>query len=115
MEIIKEIEVDASTEEVWRFLSDRDELAGWVGEEVRRADVDQLDDARRLAWTWAPDGVETTVEVELIDVGDRTRVRVVERGSLASARACSVGDAWDDRLFGLEVRCLADRLSVLAR
>jgi uncharacterized protein YndB with AHSA1/START domain len=114
MEIIREIELDAAPDDVWRLLSDRDELAAWVGDEVRRATVDQLDDGRRLAWTWAPDGVETSVEVELIEVGERTRVRVVERGALASARACSVGDAWDDRLFGLEVRCLGDRFALLA-
>jgi uncharacterized protein YndB with AHSA1/START domain len=115
MEITREIELDAPVADVWRLLSDPDELAGWVGEEVRNARLDRHQDDRRVAWTWAPDGVETTVEIEIVecepgDGDERTLLRVVERGAVASARACSIGDAWDDRLFGLEVRCVTDRL-----
>ena len=45
MEITKEIELDAPADEVWRLLSDDDELAGWVGDEVRAADIARHDDA----------------------------------------------------------------------
>jgi uncharacterized protein YndB with AHSA1/START domain len=103
VEVTREITVHADADEVWRFLSDREELAGWVGDEVRSADVRLGDNA--VSWTWAPDGVESAVELTLVTEPDRTTVRVTERR--AGARACSVGDAWDERLFGLELRCLA--------
>jgi uncharacterized protein YndB with AHSA1/START domain len=106
MEITREITVDADADEVWRFLSDPDELAGWVGDEVRTAAVDV--GTSGLTWTWAPGGVESTVELTLVEQDGRTTVRVTERrpGATSAARACSLGDAWDERLFGLELRCL---------
>lgn len=102
MEVTREITVDAGADDVWPLLSDPDELAAWVGEEVRTADIRVGDGS--LTWTWSPDGVESTVELTVVEEADRTTVRVVERR--ASARACSIGDAWDDRLLGLELRCL---------
>ena len=39
MEVTREITVDVDADEVWRFLSDPEELAGWVGDEVRSAHV----------------------------------------------------------------------------
>jgi Polyketide cyclase / dehydrase and lipid transport len=115
MEITREIELDAPADDVWRLLTDPDELAGWVGDEIREAEVQRRDDTRTVTWTWAPHGVETRVEVELVESGDHSVLRVVERGPFAAARACSLGDAWDDRLFGLEVRCLADRFALVVR
>ena len=105
MEVTREITVDVDAEEVWRFLSDPEELAGWVGDEVRTADVRLGDFAVR--WTWAPDGVESTVELTVVTEPEGTTVRVTERRAGGGARGCSIGDAWDERLFGLELRCLA--------
>lgn len=98
-EIRREIVLDTDVEDVWALLSDPDELAGWVGDEVRDARVAWGD--RSLTWTWAPDGVESTVEVTLTEVGARTLVRVVERsaGAVCSLRI-------DDALLGLELRAL---------
>ena len=109
MEVTREITVDADADEVWRLLSDPDELAGWVGDEVRTAAVHVGTDT--LTWTWAPDGVASTVELTLVEEGERTTVRVTERR--AGARACSIGDAWDDRLLGLELRCLTRTLALV--
>ena len=116
MEVIRELEIDAPADEVWALLEDPDELAAWVGDDVRRAELAPLvDGERRRSWRWAPDGVASDVEVAVEEAGERTRVRVVERvaapaapgpSARASARACVSGDAWDDRLFGLEVRWL---------
>lgn len=112
MEVTREITVDADLDEVWRFLSDPDELAGWVGDEVRTADVHVGDGG--LTWTWAPDGVESTVELTLVEAEAGTTVQVTERRPTGGARAsCSIGDAWDDRLFGLEVRCLTRALATI--
>ena len=109
MEYFREITLDADADEVWRLLSDHDELAAWVGDEVRGAAIRTGDGV--VSWTWAPDGVASTVELTLATEGERTTVRVVEHRPMATAgaRACSIGDAWDDRLFGLELRCLTQR------
>ncbi len=106
MEVIREITLDTAADEVWRLLSDPEELAAWVGDEVRDAAVRTGEGV--VSWTWAPDGVASTVELTLAEDGGRTTVRVVERRPVATsgARACSIGDAWDDRLLGLELRCL---------
>lgn len=106
MEISREVTLDATADEVWALLTDPDELAAWVGEEVRAADV--AIGTAGLAWTWSPDGVSSSVELTVVETDDGTTVRVTERrtGAIAGARACSVGDAWDDRLLGLELRCL---------
>ena len=104
MEVTREITVDADLDEVWRFLTDPDELAGWVGDDVRTADV--RFGTGRVSWTWAPDGVESAVELTVVEDDGRTTVRVTERRAGGASARCSIGDAWDERLFGLEVRCL---------
>lgn len=107
MEVTREITLDADIDEVRRLVADPDELAGWVGDELRDASVEFGVDGAR--WTWAPDGVPSSVEVTFVGDGERTTVRVVERRpgpATSSARACTIGDAWDDRLLGLELRCL---------
>lgn len=108
MEITRELDLDTPADDVWRLLTDPDELAGWVGDEVRGAPVTTDPAGRRLSWTWAPDGVESTVEVTVVEEGERTRVHVTERTAgvpTASARACSLA-RWDDALFALEWRAV---------
>lgn len=111
MEVTREITVDSEPDEVWRLLADPDELAAWVGDEVRAADVRVGSDG--LSWTWAPDGVESTVELAVVEVDGATTVRVTERRAGGARASCSIGDAWDDRLFGLEVRCLTRALAAI--
>jgi hypothetical protein len=63
---------------------------------------------RRLTWTWAPDGVASTVEVTVVEDGEHTRVHVTERTAglaTASARACSMA-RWDAACLALELRAL---------
>jgi uncharacterized membrane protein len=107
MQVIRELELDNPADEVWRLLSDREELAAWVGDEVRSAPVSGDGDSHRLTWTWSPDGVESTVEITVTGDGDRSVVRVVETAGVAisSARACAV-QRWDDALLTLELRAL---------
>ena len=95
MEITREIELDAPADEVWRLLSDHDELAGWVGDEVRarRRRPPRRRPAHR--WTWAPDGVESTVEVELVEArrphGAQGRRARTARRAPAPARSATPG------------------------
>ena len=108
MEITRDVDLDASVEDVWRLLTDPDELAGWVGDEVRSAPVTHDRDGHRISWTWSPDGVESTVELTVVEEGDRTRVQVTERTAgvpTASARACTLA-RWDDAFLALELRAL---------
>lgn len=107
MELVREITVDADADEVRRLLTDAEELAAWVGDEVRLADVRV--GRTGVAWTWSPDGVESTVEVTIAESDAGTTVRVVERRATGARASCSIGDAWDDRLLGLELRCLGLR------
>jgi hypothetical protein len=105
MEMTRTIELDAGIDEVWRFLADPEELAGWVGEEVRGTVVDRDAVGRRLTWCWAPDGVESTVELTVTADGDRTYVTVVER-TAGPAPVCSRA-RWDGALLDLELRALS--------
>lgn len=109
MELIREITVDADADEVRRLLTDVDELAAWVGDEVRLADVR----VGGVEWTWSPDGVESTVEVTIAESDAGTTVRVVERRASGTRASCSIGDAWDDRLLRLELRCLGLRRALI--
>jgi uncharacterized protein YndB with AHSA1/START domain len=110
MEITRELDLDAPADDIWRLLTDPDELAGWVGDEVRGAPVFSDPDTHRLTWTWAPDGVESTVELVVVEEEGRSRVQVTERTPertkpTASARACCIA-RWDDALLALERRAL---------
>jgi uncharacterized protein YndB with AHSA1/START domain len=93
MEITREIELDAPPEEVWRALTDPDELEQWFANDVelepevggegtfrwddgdeRHAVVEEVDPERRFAFTW--DGGHVVIELEEIPAG--TRVVVIE-------------------------------------
>lgn len=94
----QQIDLDASVDEVWRSLTDPDELAEWLGADVdldvvtagagritepdgtvRQVLVTDVDPGRRLAWHWWADGGElSTVEFTLEPLVDATRLRVIE-------------------------------------
>jgi len=93
MEVTREIELDAPPDEVWRALTDADELEQWFANEVelepevggegvfrwddgdeRHAVVEEVEPERRFAFTW--DDSRVVIELEEIPTG--TRVVVVE-------------------------------------
>jgi uncharacterized protein YndB with AHSA1/START domain len=130
MEIVREVTLDAPADEVWRLLTDEDELAGWLADsatvdlrpggaaefvdagEVRRARIDEVDEGRRLRLVWWPEtdtagASEVTFTLDPAEAG--TRLVVVERrpGGVSLAGRAHGEAAWDRRLFSLELRCLA--------
>jgi uncharacterized protein YndB with AHSA1/START domain len=126
-EVTREVVVDASLEDVWRLVTDEAELATWMadavrldprpggevrfteGEDVRVGRVTEVDEARRLQLVWWPEGggpaSEVTLTVERVAEG--TRLVVAERvtGGVG-LKGRSMASMWDDRLLGLELRCL---------
>ena len=93
----QEIDLDADAADVWRAISDLDELAAWLGGSIdvvmrpgevgsivdddgTRYDVlvTDVEDGRRVAWHWwAAHGELSSVEITLEPAGRSTRV--VER------------------------------------
>jgi uncharacterized protein YndB with AHSA1/START domain len=94
MELIREITLPATAEEVWRSL----EEPAWLGDdasielhpdgEVHAGDrtgfVEEVEEERRLVFWWAaPDEDSTRVELELEEDVGVTHMRVVESRPLA--------------------------------
>lgn len=96
MEITREIELDASRDEVWAALTEAERLEEWFANDVeldprpggeavfrwengeeRRGIVEELEEERRLALRWDDDGL---LEIELDDAEDGT-VLVVRESS----------------------------------
>ena len=110
MQIRREIELDAPPDEVWRALTDEDELEQWFANEVeldlepggegtfrwgdgdeRRAVVEEVDPKHRFVFTW--DGSRVAIDLEEIPEG--TRVIVIEAplaewSSALELRACAL-------------------------
>jgi uncharacterized protein YndB with AHSA1/START domain len=124
----RSVTLDASVDEVWRLLTDADELAGWLGDvdgdritevdgTVRHVVFDEVVEGRRVGFTWWQEDGDISEVVFTVDETDEgTRVTVEERAVLAGGRACQLEDAvcgmaaWDDRLLGLEMTVLSRSL-----
>jgi uncharacterized protein YndB with AHSA1/START domain len=98
--ITRTVELDAPAEDVWRALTEPELLGDWLDSVVeldvrpggvglivepdgaiRRARVDEVQPARRLALRWWPEdgsGPESTVELDLEATPGGTRVVVTE-------------------------------------
>ncbi len=104
-DVIRETELPAAPERVWRSLTDPVLLAEWLGEdgrveltpggdlairtlngEERSGWVEAAEPYQRLAFWWREDkgGDPTRVEFELEETEDGTRVRVTESRPMAS-------------------------------
>ncbi len=95
----REVELEASRDEVWARIGSPEGLGSWLGDEVdlaavrpgargtiregeveRRVTVEEVEPGRRVALSWCADGEDPSlVEVTLDDIDERgTRVVVVE-------------------------------------
>jgi uncharacterized protein YndB with AHSA1/START domain len=114
------VTLDASPDEVWRLLTDAEELAGWLGTvdgdtlreldgTARRFVLDEVVDGRRIGFTWWTDEGDVSEVVFTVDETEEgTQVTVEERAVLAGGKPCQ----WDDRLLGLEM-CVLTRSPAL--
>jgi uncharacterized protein YndB with AHSA1/START domain len=122
--VTRSVEVEADTDEVWSTVGDPELRALWLDDDDARSRelrLDEVDDGRRLVWTWWRPGDEpdaSTVEIVLAPTAGGTRVTVTEtlasaggglaRASVRSAPASlRAGDRWTARLLGLELLFVA--------
>jgi uncharacterized protein YndB with AHSA1/START domain len=97
-EVARSIELDAAPAEVWDALTEEALLAEWLADEVeieaepggeivcryadgeeRRGEVELVEEAERLAWSWRREGGgPSRVELVLDAVAERTRLTVIE-------------------------------------
>jgi uncharacterized protein YndB with AHSA1/START domain len=102
-EVVRSIELDAAPAEVWDALTEEMLLSEWLADEVeieaepggeivcryadgeeRRGEVELVEEAERLAWSWWREGSMSRVELILDAVGERTRLTVFETTSFNS-------------------------------
>lgn len=103
--VTRSVELDAGPAEVWDALTEEALLAEWLADEVeieaepggeivcryadgeeRRGEVELVEEAERLAWSWRRAGGARPSRVELVldAVAERTRLTVVETVPLRS-------------------------------
>jgi uncharacterized protein YndB with AHSA1/START domain len=133
--VTRSVELDAAPAEVWDALTEDALLGEWLADEVeleaapggeivcryadgeeRRGEVELVEEAERLAWSWRREGgAPSRVELVLDAVADRTRLTITETapvfetvpfgatGSLLlAAPAGGAGLAWGRRLARLQ-------------
>jgi uncharacterized protein YndB with AHSA1/START domain len=79
MAVRREVEVEASPEEVWEALATEEGRERWLDEPAREIHVEVLDAPHRLVWRWAEsDEPPSRVEFEVLATPVGTRVVVTE-------------------------------------
>ena len=81
--VVKEIEVEATPEEVWEALTDEDAREEWLDTPEREIHVETADAPRRLVWWWW-EGDEEASRVEFLVVATPAGARVIVTESLTS-------------------------------
>jgi uncharacterized protein YndB with AHSA1/START domain len=79
MPVRREVDVDASPEEVWEALATDEGRERWLAEPERDIRVEVLDAPHRLVWWWeSADQPPTRVEFRVVAVPPGSRVIVTE-------------------------------------
>ncbi len=79
MEVRREIEVEASPEEVFEALATEEGRERWLDEPDRQIHVESLDPPERLVWWWGgADEPATRVDFRIVALPAGTRVVVTE-------------------------------------
>jgi uncharacterized protein YndB with AHSA1/START domain len=139
--VTRSVELDAAPAEVWDALTEDALLGEWLADEVeleaepggeivcryadgeeRRGEVELVEEAERLAWSWRREGgAPSRVELVLDAVADRTRLTIIETAPvfetapfgatgplLLAAPAGGAGIAWGRRLARLRMAVRLD-------
>jgi uncharacterized protein YndB with AHSA1/START domain len=79
MAVSREIDIEASPEEVWEALVTEQGRERWLREPDREIEVEVIDPPHRLVWWWSSDEEpRTRVEFVLVPAVAGTRVVVTE-------------------------------------
>jgi uncharacterized protein YndB with AHSA1/START domain len=79
MPVTREVDVDATREEVWEALATEEGRERWLQESEREVFIEVVDELQRLVWWWgADDQLPTRVEFLLVAIPRGTRVVVTE-------------------------------------
>jgi uncharacterized protein YndB with AHSA1/START domain len=79
MAVSREIDIEASPEEVWEALATEQGRERWLQEPEREIEVEVMDAPHRLVWWWSTDEEPPTrVEFLLVPAVAGTRVVVTE-------------------------------------
>ncbi len=127
-EVTRSVELDAAPAEVWDALTEEALLTEWLADEVeieaepggeivcryadgeeRRGEVELVEEAERLAWSWRREGGAEPSRVELIldAVAERTRLTVIETApvpesaSFGTSGPLLLAGSWDGPLARL--------------
>jgi uncharacterized protein YndB with AHSA1/START domain len=79
MPVTREVDVDASPEEVWEALATDEGRERWLEEPERDIRIESVDRPYRLVWWWeGPDEPPTRVEFRVVAAPPGSRVIVTE-------------------------------------
>jgi uncharacterized protein YndB with AHSA1/START domain len=79
MAVRREVDVDASPEEVWEALATDEGRERWLDEPERDIRIESVDQPHRLVWWWeSPEQPATRVEFRVVAVPPGSRVIVTE-------------------------------------
>ena len=113
--VSRSVELDAAPAEVWDALTEEALLTEWLADEVeieaepggeivcryadgeeRRGEVELVEEAERLAWSWRREGGSQPSRVELVldAVAERTRLTVIETAPLRATGPLLLAGTW---------------------
>jgi uncharacterized protein YndB with AHSA1/START domain len=79
MPVSREVEIEATPEEVWEKLATDEGRESWLGESDRGIDVELVEEPHRLVWWWGgEDEPATRVEFLIVAAPAGSRVVVTE-------------------------------------